>query len=177
MTVAPRVKRAFVQAAYFVEDAAAAAAHFATNFGAGPFFLFEHIPLERVVYRGTPATLDHTSAYGQLGPIMVELVQQHGEYASVFRDLYPRGQTGLHHMAYFADDLAVELARLEAQGYPTAMTAETATGVRFAFADARKDLGHMLEIYQQDATLRGFYAMVRSAAEDWNGRDPVRALG
>ena len=167
----------FVQVAYLVPDARAAAHSWATRFRAGPFFLFEHIPLESVVHRGRPASLDHTSAYGQHGSVMIELVQTYGDGPSVFTDVYADGEFGVHHLAYFADDLDAELARLDAAGISTAMTARTATGTRFAFADARLELGHMLEIYQDDSGLRGFYGMVAAAAESWDGREPIRSLG
>jgi len=169
--------RPFVQAAYFVADANAAARRWAREFAAGPFFLLEHIELENVVHRGRPAALDHTAAFGQLGSIMIELVQQHGEHPSVFRDMYAAGQYGLHHMAYFAGDFDAELARLRGLGYATAMTASTALGPRFAFADATAELGHMLEIYEDSQGMRGFYTMVAGASRDWDGVDPVRSLG
>jgi hypothetical protein len=167
----------FVQAAYFVSDAAAAARRWARDFGAGPFFLSEHIPLEKVVHRGTPTSLDHTSAYGQLGGLMIELVQQHSENPSVFRDVFAAGEYGLHHMAYFAPDLDAELTRLRGLGYATAMTASTAFGLRFAFADSLAELGHMLEIYEDSPAMRGFYALVADVTRDWDGADPVRSLG
>ena len=166
----------FVQVAYFVANAEAAARRWTRELGAGPFFLLKHIPLEKVVHRGEPAALDHTAAYGQLGSLMVELIQQHGEHPSVFRDMYPPGEYGLHHMAYFAADFDAELARLNELGYATAMTAHTALGPRFAFADTTARLGHMLEIYEESQGMRGFYAMVASAARGWDGADPVRKL-
>ena len=43
---------------------------------------------------------DHTSAYGQWGDIMVELVQDHGTGPSVVRDLYNVDESGLHHLAF-----------------------------------------------------------------------------
>jgi hypothetical protein len=46
----------------------------------------------------------------------------------------------------------------------------------FAFIDARKTLGHMIEIYPTSEGLRGFYQMVRDASLGWDGRDPVRSL-
>ena len=76
------------QIAYAVPDAFEAAKKWVEDFGAGPFFISEHIPVTEVLYRGTPATFDHTSAYGQWGDIMVELVQDHGTGPSVVRDLF-----------------------------------------------------------------------------------------
>ena len=63
--------RSPVQLAYHVPDAAQAARDFARQFGWGPFYLMEHIPLAACVYRGQPAVFDHTSAYGQAGEMMV----------------------------------------------------------------------------------------------------------
>lgn len=161
----------FVQHAYFVEDAVAAAQQWAQAFGAGPFFVMEHIPLTDVVFRGRPGTLDHTSAYGQFGDTMVELVQQNCAAPSVFTD-HPYA---LHHMAAFAEDLDTCLADLAAVGIPTAMTAATASsGLRFAFADARALSGHYIELYQDEPSIRDFYQFVKAAAGGWDGRDPVR---
>jgi hypothetical protein len=43
-----------VQVAYHVPDPAAAAERYAREHGWGPFYLMEHIPLERSLYRGAP---------------------------------------------------------------------------------------------------------------------------
>jgi hypothetical protein len=167
-----------VQVAYDVGDGSdvrTAAARHAARFGAGPFFVNEHIPLASVEHRGEPAVFDHSSAYGQSGGVMVELVRQHRvEPESLRLQLSQRG-TGVHHVAYFVDDLDREADRLEELGYPQAMLAATASGRRFAFHDAVAELGHLLEIYELDDGLAGFYAMVADAAAGWDGRDPVRS--
>ena len=162
----------FVQLAYYVPNARTAAMFWAEHFGAGPFYLFEHITLTDVVVRGEPGGLDHTSAYGWRGEMMIELVQQNCRAASVFSDR----PWGLHHAACFAADLDAELARFERIGMATAMTAATTTGVRFAFVDANALLGHYLELYADNPGLRDFYTMVRNAAIGWDGRDAVRSL-
>ena len=93
------------QIAYAVPDAFEAAQRWVKDFGAGPFFVSEHIPVTDVIYRGSPSTFDHTSAYGQWGDIMVELVQDHGTGPSVVRDLYNVDESGLHHLAFFVEDI------------------------------------------------------------------------
>jgi hypothetical protein len=162
----------FVQTAYYVADVDAAASLWVQRFGAGPFFVAEHIPLTGVLVRGQASRLDHTSAYGWHGSSMVELVQQNCRTPSIFND---RGY-GLHHMAYFAADIDAELQRLGRLGIATAMTATTDSGIRFAFADANAAMGHYLELYQESGAIRGFYEFVRSASVGWDGRDPVRKL-
>lgn len=163
-----------VQIAYAVPDARAAAERWAREFGAGPFFLAEHIPVTEVIHRGVPGAFDHTSAYGQWGDIMVELVQDHGPGPSAVRDLYPEGGSGLHHLAYFVDDIDVATARLETQGYPLAMSA-VAGKTRFHFVDAVAQLGHFLELYEPSGALTGFYTRVREAASGWDGTEAIRS--
>ena len=93
------------QIAYAVPDAFEAAQRWSKDFGAGPFFIAEHIAVTDVIYRGSPSSFDHTSAYGQWGDIMVELVQDHGTGPSVVRDLYYVDESGLHHLAFFVEDI------------------------------------------------------------------------
>lgn len=172
-----------VQLAYKVPDAKAAAQNWVNHHGAGPFFISENIPLEGVYYKGERSSLDHTSAYGWCGNQMIELVQQNCDTPSVFTDR----PMGLHHCAYFSVDLDKELKRLEALGYTTAMRADTASGVRFAFSQAASDankerrgdgaLGHYFEIYQEHPTLRAFYTMIEEASHNWDGGEPLRKPG
>lgn len=164
-----------VQVAYAVPDARRAAVRWAGELGAGPFFLRSHIPLTDVCYRGGPGHFDHSSAYGQWGEVMVELVQDHGDGPSVVRERFTVDQSGLHHLAFIVDDLDATTAALGEQGYELAMSARAST-TRFHFLDAVADLGHMLELYQGSDHLRGFYAMVRDAAVGWDGADPVRDI-
>ena len=164
-----------VQLAYKVADAKSAAQNWVTHHGAGPFFISENIPLEGVYYNGELSSLDHTSAYGWCGSQMIELVQQNCDTPSVFT-----GRTnGLHHCAYFSADLDAELKRLEVLGYNTAMRANTASGVRFAFSEVTGvvSLGHYFEIYQEHPSLRAFYTMIEEAAQNWDGTEPLRKMG
>ncbi|HEY7627543.1 MAG TPA: VOC family protein [Ilumatobacteraceae bacterium] len=163
-----------VQIAYAVSDAVAAARAWATEFGAGPFFVRRHIQLVDVVHRGCAATFDHTSAYGQWGSMMVELVEDHSEGPSVISDVFPRGASGLHHLAYFVDDLDRCVRAMLDKGHELAMSARTPGGVEFHFVDTVATYGHMLELYPPSARLLDFYAMVASAAVDWDGADPIR---
>ncbi len=163
-----------VQIAYAVPDVFAAARHWAAAFGAGPFLVRSHIPVAEVMYRGAPGVFDHSSAYGQWGSIMVELVQDHGSEPSAVREMYSADESGLHHLAFFVDDLDAATAGLAAAGMPLAMSATSGGGVRFHFIDAVATHGHMLELYEPTERLHRFYADVAAAADGWDGRHPVR---
>jgi hypothetical protein len=126
--------------------------------------------------RGRPGTFDHTSAYGQWGPLMLELVEDHSVGPSPIRDVYAPGETGLHHLAFFVDLVDEALKWLLASGLELAMSARTAAGTEFHFVDARATHGHMLELYAPSERVRAFYAKVADAAYGWDGCDPVRTL-
>lgn len=166
-----------VQLAYHVPDPAAAAVRYARDFGWGPFFIMEHIPLAHSLHRGKPAPFDHTSAYGQAGDVMVELITQHDDAPSALRDMYGPTESGLHHVAYFVPSLADALTAFRERGYEVALDARTATGTEFAMVDLVRDLGHMIELYEQRDDLAKFYAYVKRKSEGWDGSNPVRRLG
>jgi hypothetical protein len=159
-----------VQVAYATDDVHATARRWAER-GIGPFFVIEHIALTDVEIDGATAAFDHSSAYGQWGPVMVELIQQHDPGPDPVV-----GTSGIHHVASFVDDFEVASATLAADGFPRRLKASTSGGQAFAFHDARPTLGHLLEIYERTDRLAGFYSMVRDASLAWTGNDPVRTL-
>lgn len=167
------------QLAYKVNDLEAAALAHNRLYGSGPFFILRHVALESSTYRGAAQPFDHSSAYGQWGGVMVELVVQHNPEPSALHDMFPHGSgaEGLHHAALFVDDLDAAIARFASQGAPLAQLSVTATGTAFAFVDTRQTLGHMLELYEPSEMLTGFYAFVADAAQGWDGREPLRELG
>ena len=165
-----------VQIAYFVADAAEAAAEMAATHGAGPFVLVPRIELNWGEVRGENHNFLHTSAYGQWHNVMVEFVQQDEEGPSPFREMYAPGEYGLHHMAMMVDSLPDTYAFCRDQNIEIAARAETRTGTEFAFVDRLTELGHMIEIYEKSDALTGFYSMIKNLAQDWDGTDPVRGL-
>jgi hypothetical protein len=165
-----------VQIAYFVPDVRDAARRMVGLHGAGPFHVIEKIELTWGEVRGEPHDFLHTSAYGQWGDVMLELVQQDREGPSPFREMYAPGEFGLHHMAAVVDDLTSTYDRVADAGLEVAARAETTTGTEFAFIDTVAEFGNMTEIYEATPGLRSFYELVRHAAVDWDGTDPVRTL-
>jgi hypothetical protein len=160
-----------VQVAYFVNDIRKAATSMASTLGAGPFYVIENIQLDWCEHRGESGDFVHSSAYGQWGNVMLELVQQEGEGDSPFRDMYQPGEEGIHHVACFVDSIEDTVAWYEQRGFPLASRAMAQQGTEFAFIDTRSLLGHMLEIYVADEALSGFYHLVKETAEGWDGKD------
>ncbi|MGE0665672.1 MAG: VOC family protein [Sphingomonadales bacterium] len=161
---------AIVQQAYVVNDIRAAAEKFNRAFGIGPFVHLPHIKLPNVLYRGQPAEMELSAALCQAGPIQVELIQQHYDGPSCYRDTWPKGQEGFHHVAVMCEDFEKERARYEAMGCPTAMifgTPETRT----CYMDARHLTGGMVELYTDYPGIRTLYRVVSERAANWDGKE------
>jgi hypothetical protein len=165
-----------VQIAYFVNDIREAAKRMSSITGAGPFYVIENIELEWSEHRSNSCEFVHSSAYGQWGKIMLELVQQEDDGPSPFRDMYGVGEEGIHHVACFVDSIEETLKQYEELGYPLATRAKAKVGTEFAFIDTRKLMGHMLEIYVPDETLSGFYDLVKDASLGWDGSNLFRDI-
>ena len=133
-----------VQTAYFVEDVRAAAKKMADTVGAGPFFVIDRIELEWGEHRGRPCQFVHSSAYGQWGEMMMELVQQDVEGDSPFRDMYQAGEEGIHHVACFVSSIDNSVADFERKGFPLAARAKALIGAEFAFIDRTLDAQYLL---------------------------------
>lgn len=147
-----------VQIAYAVpssEDLRSAADDFRSRTGAGPFLVLEHIELESATIDGVPSSFDHSSAYGQWGSIMVELVQEHTA---------PLVSGGIHHLAFMVESLETAVRFCRTHGWPVLLDATTVGGQRFVFCDARTDLGHLIELYEPTPSLTAFYDRIRSLA-------------
>ena len=148
------------QVAYLVPDVRVAATRHRHEFGSGPFLVADHIPLASSLHRGRAAPLDHSAAYGKWGDVMVEFVQQNNDGPSAFRDMYPSGGEGLHHVAIFVDDLGASIAEYARRGDVLALHARMPSGFAFAMVDTVARYGHMIELYQPDQVLVDFYALV-----------------
>ena len=167
------------QIAYFVADVRKAALAHHQLYGSGPYFVAEHIPLRLAVHRGVERSLDHSSAYGQWGAVMVEFVQQNNPGPSCFHDMYPEGagRGGIHHVALWVDDVRQTIEIYNAAGHATALYAEMQSdGFPFAMMDTVVAFGHMIELYKPLPPLVGFYDFVRKASDGFDGQDPVRTI-
>ena len=127
---------AIVQHAYTVADIESAALEQTRTSGIGPWFLRGPFTPPQARYRGAPSTATFTLARAFLGPVMVELIQQHGDEPSVFRER----PLGLHHWATMPADFDAELARLHALGFESAFEDVLPTGARITYVDTRPSL-------------------------------------
>jgi hypothetical protein len=163
-----------VQIAWVVDDLDAAVLRWATQMGAGPFFVKRHVQLANVTYRGEPSTFDHSAAMGWWGNVEVELMQQHCHQPSAIRDQFEPGETGIVSVAWFTPDLGAEINRMESMGFETVHLIGDERAVPVAWFDTRPVLNTMAEVYQDEPHRRARKAAIARAAEGWDGSEPLR---
>jgi hypothetical protein len=167
--------------AYVVDEIEAAAKRLKEQFGAGPFFYLDEVPVSDVTSRGEPAEFVHASAFGICNEVPVELMviakmAPERAAARFAGESTPR----FHHVAYAVPTAETEAVRaqLEADGLPEYLHAGFGEDVDFTYHDGSASLGHDIELHADSEGLRGFFAMFESAAESWDGSDLLRpALG
>jgi hypothetical protein len=155
-----------------------AARRFRDLYGIGPFLVGYGIQPGNPVYRGRPApepvVID--VALAQAGELVIELIAQQSAGPSAFRDMYPDGGPGLHHVAAWSADYAKDLQALVDEGLEVAMETQGRGDYRMCFVDARRELGHMIELYPDHPSLRALYARIRGLADTWDGRELLLPL-
>lgn len=172
------LKGEVIQVSWVVPDLDAAMAHWLAIGKTGPFLTVRNM-LGKVevenFYRKSPARIDVSIGLAQMGDVMLELIEQHTDAPSAYRDSVPAGQTGFHHIAMWAGDWDASYAALEAQGVVAAMEGSFG-GARFAYFDTVAQIGCMLELTERNEGHQALYDQVRSVAQNWDGSDPIRTL-
>ena len=157
-----------LQLSWVVRDLEEAALRWHRTMGIGPFIMNRHIPITDGVHRGRAQKTDFSTAIAQAGPVQIELVQQHDDSPSCYRDMVAEGAEGMHHVAIIAEDYDAAVASYSAQGHEVASAGKFGE-VRFCYIDTVESLGHMVEILEDSRAIRAFFAMIARAAEEWDG--------
>ena len=165
------------QNSFVVPDIKAALKHWVENMGVGPFYLYDHLDLGNITYRGKPADLDASLALAQSGGVQIELIEQHNDGPSAYRDLFGPGESGFHHVGVWVDDYDGAVAHYASLGYEAATTGGAPDiGGRFAYVDTSRDFGVMVELVERKQDVVDFQNMLIEAARNWDGSDPVRLV-
>ena len=159
---------------YVVDDLETAAGRLAATTGAGPFLHIGHVELEQTTFRGEPAYYDHSTAFGQWGPVLVEISQIHETRPPELGAFFAPGPPpAIGHVAWLVDDLEAESAQLERAGLPLAHTG-TSGPVSAHWHDGAVVFGHPVEVLRRCPEILGLYAAVGAASRNWDGSRPLR---
>ncbi len=166
--------RAIFQNAWVVDNVEAACMKWVNELGVGPFFVTEYTnQFKDVLYRGEPAQLSMIVALAQAGPVQIELIQPTVDRCA-YRDSIAPGVTGFHHMCVWTHDIEADTDYFASLGYEAANRG-SAGNIQFAYYDTRPLMGCMLEVVTKSEQIVDRFQVIKDAAVDWDGKDPIRA--
>ena len=99
------------QIAYITRDLDASLKHWTEVLTVGPFFLINSSGIENMHYRGEPTDADITAALSYNGSMCVEVIQQHDDSPSVYKEIMDRRGPGFHHWGFMTDSFDAEVER------------------------------------------------------------------
>ena len=161
------------QLAYVGRDLDAALKYWTEVLKVGPFFLFEHCPLENQRYRGGESNADVTLALGNSGDLQIELIFCETEAPSVYKEFLDAGRVGVHHFGMMPVDYAATCAEYKALGHEAAFEC-TVGGAPLVYFDTVATVGHFIELWDNNEVFKDLFSLVEDAAKGWDGNDPVR---
>lgn len=175
-----RVLGAIIHQGYVYPDFDAALERFAAG-GIGPFFVM-HETAAISIYRGEQLPLGMSIAFVYSGDSCLEIITPHRGQQSAYNDFLrqnPHG--GLHHIAYHSDDFAETLAMMDEEGKPLRVVQE------FVNAPGEDPFEIYCEpvgidnpiIFQflRPGLFDGWFDLMKDAAANWDGTDPIRDAG
>lgn len=161
------------QLAYVVRDLDAALTYWTEVLKVGPFFLLEHCPLLNQKYYGKPSNVDVDLALGNSGALQIELIFQHNDEPSVYKEFLDAGRVGVHHFGLMPVDYQTTCAHYRSLGHAAAFEC-TVGGAELVYFDTVKTVGHYIELWDNSDVFKTMFQKIEDAAKGWDGKDPVR---
>jgi hypothetical protein len=163
------------QIAYVVHNIGAAMRTWSESLGVGPWFYRERVSPDVFRYRRTNSPLVMSIALANSGDMQYELIQQHGDAPSLYRDFLSSHGEGQQHVGYFVDDLAAPVARALELGYEMGHEGEVANAGPFVYMTRPgAPPGTVIEFLAMTEPRRRTFAAIREMARGWDGSNPVR---
>ena len=168
------------QIAFVVRDIDQAMEYWARTLGVGPFYIKRGLQFSDYRYQGRLQPSPSVSiALSQSGPVQIELIQQHDEHPSVYKDFLDRDREGLQHISSWHTRAGFDLKKAELleQGLSLAQECTIpSSGVRLAYFATETPDGQGLIFEISDLMEPRQLARVQSiarTAEKWNGEQAV----
>ena len=164
------------QNGYVVRDIEAAMDHWSRVMGVGPWFYAPHVAIQNFTYRGQPSDVDMAIALANSGPLQIELIQQHNDAPSLYRDFLAEGRDGLQHVACWTTPFKADRQRAIDLGFRVGHEGDNGRYGPFVYFETTGHPGTVLELSDIGGLKRVLFDHIAAAAVDWDGRDPVRSF-
>ena len=173
-----RIFGAIRQNGYVVRDIQAAMDHWITVMGVGPWFYIPKVSTEHFRYHGVDSPVEMSIALANSGDLQIELIQQRNDARSMYKDFLDAGREGLQHVAYWSRDYQGVYDKALSLGYRVGHEGQIGgSRGRFSYFETEAHPGTVIELSDISGRKGEFFEHVKTVAADWDGSDPIRALG
>lgn len=163
------------QVGYIVQDFDKSLANW-VELGVGPWYVLRGIT-QSGLYRGEPCTVELTMAVANSGDLQLEIIHQDNDAPSIYSEFTSAGGDGFHQLAYWAEDFDAALAAGQAAGWEVVWSGgEPGTARYVYFEPPPGNAATVIELMELTPATIGMGELVRTAAVNWDGSDPIRSL-
>lgn len=162
-------------------DLALALEYWTKTLGVGPFFTIRDVVPEKWRYQGQPSPAPCVSiALANSGEVQIELIQQHDDHPSAWRDFLNSGREGFNHISSWLTraEYDATMTRMQADGIAVIHEGVVpGSGERFACLGTDSGpVGFVFEIADVMDTCSPLMQMIAGAARSCDGSEPIRSL-
>lgn len=151
-----------MQIAYVTDDLERSVVAFSRTFGVLTWAAVRPVPIEEASLRGEPCDAAVMAAFAFQNDMMYEFIQPLDERPSIYRHRESNMLlTGQHHVALLVPDLAVAIARQQAEGYHPAMECTMTGGIKAAYVEHPNEPVGMIELIEDGPSMDAFLSAVR----------------
>jgi len=170
-----RPKGAVMQTCYVVPDLTRAIEFYVRALNVGPFFVLPHRKAPDRVYRGRTSPTEVSLAMGFAGNMQIELIEQHDQAPSLFREAIEQRGYGFHHFGIAHDDVPGVLPLYLAEGFEVVGRSPVPTGGEVVFLEPPEPVHPgFIELLPATDDMDDRFTRFWRASIDWDGLDPVR---
>ncbi len=164
------------QFGYVVKDIEAAMKYWTEEMGVGPFFYNPKVQIENYKFNGETYPVHNSVALANSGSVQVELIQTRDQAPSMYKEFIERQGTGLQHVAFWTTNFDADLEKMLGLGFAVKMQGEVGKNGRFVYFDKEYHPGTAIELSEVKGPKGEMFRMIREAAIDWDGSDPIRSF-
>jgi hypothetical protein len=161
------LKPEIIQYCWVVPSLESAAQIWFEALGVGPFIVMRNISITEPIYRGKAGQAEFSVALAMNGGVQIELIEQHDDVPSAYRDTVTKGTTAFHHVGILDEDYDKAIEYYTARDYEIAQSG-TFGDVRYAYVDTSPMLGHMIELIEDRESIRDLFSYIERAHDSWD---------
>ncbi|HEY1491498.1 MAG TPA: VOC family protein [Steroidobacteraceae bacterium] len=162
------------QIAWVVKNLEESVANWLRVSGLGPWTVFRNVAMAGTL-DGQAARVRMHVALGYQGDMEIELIEDLGAGASPYRSPAGEPLVGMHHVAWFSDDVAADVARGTSRGMEVKFAAANEV-TRVAYLSDPHEPKLLFEFIEMNAVMRAGFAARLEASRTWQGENPLQVI-